>query len=84
MTRKSTYQKGVEEELAKQIALFVKEDPLCFRKDRAARDKLLEKFELNVTVLRNYPEVLRAMFEACGDTIPANFVGEQARIREEV
>ena len=83
MLRKSTYQKGVEEELAKQIALYVREDPLCFKKDRGARDKLLAKFELDVTVLKNYPEALKAMYETLGEQIPATFIGESAKIREE-
>jgi len=44
MSRKSTYQKGVEEELARQIAAYVKEKPSCFVQDVLARDKLLSRF----------------------------------------
>lgn len=79
MTKKSTYQQGVEEELARQIALYVKEDPLCFLKDRDARDKLLARFEHDVSVLRNYPEVVRAMFKTVGEAAPQKLIPEKIR-----
>lgn len=72
MSHKSMYQQGVEEELARQIAIHVNQDPLCFLKDKNARDKLLARFEMNVLVLKKYPEVVRAMFEAIGDPTPAS------------
>ena len=80
MSRKSTYQKGVEEELAKQISIYVEEDPDCFVNDRDSRDKLLARFELDRTVLKQYPNAITAMFVRTGDQVPADLYIEEKPI----
>lgn len=77
MSRKSTYQKGVEEELAKQIAIYVEEDPDCFVNDRNARDKLLARFELDRSLLKKYPNTINAMFVRTGDQVPEDLITEE-------
>ena len=43
--------------------MFVKEDA-------KVRDKLLAKFELDVAVLKQYPQVLKSLFTLCNEPIP--------------
>lgn len=83
MSRKSTYQKGVEEELARQLELHVKNDPDCFVKDRISRDKLLARFEINRSILKQYPEVIKAMFLKTGDVIPKDLLVENIVSRDQ-
>ena len=55
MLDRNTYQKGFEEELAAFIDNYCREDPEIFKNDRSSRDKLLAKFEIDVTILSQYP-----------------------------
>lgn len=72
MLDRNTYQEGFERELVRFLDKHCTDDPDIFITDRKSRDKLLSKFERDVSVLKHYPKVLRAMFTKLNEPIPAN------------
>jgi len=56
--------------LAKFLDKYCAEDPNIFVEDRKSRDKLLAKFEKDISILKNYPRVLQSMFSKLNEPIP--------------
>ena len=70
MLDRNTYQKGFEETLAELLNDHIDKEPDIFLNDRESRDKVFLKFEKDITVLRQYPRVINAMWTTLGDSVP--------------
>ena len=55
-----------------------KKDPKVFAGDVESREKILAKFELDPSMLRHYPLVIRAMYTELGEEAPEHLRPESA------
>ena len=77
-TQQSYYRAGFEKEIANNLNQYVKEDPDIFIKEpRETVDKILKEFQLDITILKQYPLVIDAMFTKLGVEVPENLIIEK-------
>jgi len=72
MLKSDYYQKGFEQELVKFLSEHCSKEPDIFVNDRDSRDRVLSKFEMDVTIMREHPHVIESMFIKLGDPVPEN------------
>ncbi len=70
MLDKKFYQEGFEGELCKFLSQYCSENPELFVRDRDSRDRILAKFESDMTIMRDYPNVIHSMWTKLGETAP--------------
>ena len=70
MLDKKFYQEGFEVELCKFLSQYCSDNPELFVRDRDSRDRILAKFESDMTIMRDYPNVIHSMWTKLGEPAP--------------